>query len=133
MGLIAQLLPKIGFKHFTAAYRGSPPPAVFHNQIKKTQQGNLLGLSLNMQYSIFAFSPQCFRSNTDFFSFNETSLLRVVTSAGTLLWIYRTHSAGSIYRQYIGSTWKTQILIILVFVAVLHLHLQHIHIAIAVK
>ena len=42
LGLIAQLLPKIGFKHFTAAYRGSPPPAVFHNQIKKTQQGNLL-------------------------------------------------------------------------------------------
>ena len=30
---------------------------------------------------------------------------------------------GSIYRQYIGSTRKTQILIILVVVAVLHLHL----------
>ena len=39
LGLIAQLLPKIGFKHFTAAYRGSPPPAVFHNQIKKNTAG----------------------------------------------------------------------------------------------
>ena len=38
--------------------------------------------------------------------------------------IYRTRSAGSIYWQYIGSTRKTQILIILVFVAVLHLHLK---------
>ena len=36
--------------------------------------------------------------------------------------IYRTRSAGSIYRQYIGSTRKTQILIILVFIAVLHFH-----------
>ena len=42
--------------------------------------------------------------------------------------IYRTRSAGSIYRQYIGST---QILIILVFVAVLHL--QHIQSAIVMK
>ena len=47
--------------------------------------------------------------------------------------IYRIRSAGSIYRQYIGYTRKTQILNILVFVAVLHLHLQHIHSAIAEK
>ena len=41
LGLIAQLLPKIGFKHFTAAYRGvaTPPLAGFHNQIKKNTAG----------------------------------------------------------------------------------------------
>ena len=49
-------------------------------------------------------------------------------SAGTLLWIYRrligrSYIALARQDQYIGSTRKTQILIILVFVAVLHLHL----------
>ena len=52
----------------------------------------------------------------------------VSISAGTLLWIYRrlidrSYIALARQDQYIGSTRKTQILIILVFVAVLHLHL----------
>ena len=50
------------------------------------------------------------------------------TSAGILLWIYRrligrSYIALARQYQYIGSTRKTQILIILVFVAVLRLHL----------
>ena len=48
-----------------------------------------VGMSLNMQFSKFAFSPQfwwtnCPRINFNFFSFAETSLLNVVTHLPTL-------------------------------------------------
>ena len=48
-----------------------------------------VGMSLNMQFSNFAFSPQfwwtnCPRINFNFFSFAETSLLNVVTHLPTL-------------------------------------------------
>ena len=47
MDQIAHFCPEWWFKHFTAAYRGSPPPAVFQNKyqkrnMKEIQQGNLL-------------------------------------------------------------------------------------------
>ena len=50
MDQIAHFCPEWWFKHFTAAYRGSPPPAVFQNKyqkrnMKEIQQGNLLVLS----------------------------------------------------------------------------------------
>ena len=36
------LLEIKGLKHFTTPYMESPPPAVFHDKAKRTQQGNLL-------------------------------------------------------------------------------------------
>ena len=47
MDQIAHFCPEWWFKHFTPAYRGSPPPAVFQNKyqkrnMKEIQQGNLL-------------------------------------------------------------------------------------------
>ena len=61
LGLIAQLLPKIGFKHFTAAYRGSPPPAVFHNQMKKNtaaKSASAGGFSYKSMQTLREPSPQ---------------------------------------------------------------------------
>ena len=34
---------KYELKHFTTPYMQLPPPAVFHDKAKRTQQGNLLG------------------------------------------------------------------------------------------
>jgi len=33
---------KMELKHFTTPYMQLPPPAVFHDKAKRTQQGNLL-------------------------------------------------------------------------------------------
>ena len=62
MDQIAHFCPEWWFKHFTAAYRGSPPPAVFQNKyqkrnMKEIQQGNLLEIDMPicapLYYAVF--------------------------------------------------------------------------------
>ena len=57
MDQIAHFCPEWWFKHFTPAYRGSPPPAVFQNKyqkrnMKEIQQGNLLMMMMMVMMTV---------------------------------------------------------------------------------
>ena len=95
------------------------PSLRYFLQILKAEKSALLVAALLLYFVAFSFIG---------------IIQRDITSAGTLLWIYRRLIGRSYIvfagqDKYIGSTRKTQILIILVFVAVLHFHLYHFHIA----